>query len=114
MASIHLLDSGPLGLLAHDRPAHRLPLQNWVTQTLAQGDIIYLPEVADYEVRRELTRLIQAGQLPPSRLNRLDQLVRLITYLPVSTAMSIRLTVASLYRPPLPVTMIPAVVTSLH
>jgi predicted nucleic acid-binding protein len=87
MATIYLLDSGPLGLLAHDRPANRLPMQTWVTQKLTQGDIIYLPEVADYEVRRELTRLVQAQQLPPSRLSRLDQLVHLITYLPVSTVM---------------------------
>jgi predicted nucleic acid-binding protein len=54
---------------------------------MAAGATILVSEVADYEVRRELTRLIKAGQLPASRLNRLDQLATLCTYLPVSTAM---------------------------
>ena len=64
MAAIYLLDSGPLGLLAHNRPALRsAPIQNWVLQEIAAGSTIYVPEVADYEVRRELTRLIHAGQL---------------------------------------------------
>lgn len=82
----YLLDTGPLGLLAHDRPAQRLPIQTWLLEQLSAGATIYLSEVADYEVRRELTRLIQAGQLPMSRLDRLDQLDAIFTYLPVSTA----------------------------
>lgn len=86
MPERYLLDTGPLGLLAHDRPAQRLPIQTWLLQQLSAGVTIYLSEVADYEVRRELTRLVQAGQLPESRLDRLDQLDRVFTYLPVSTA----------------------------
>ena len=86
MANDYLLDTGPLGLLAHDRPAQRIPIQNWVTQELSAGGNVYISEVADYEVRRELTRLIRAGQLPASRLQRLDQLKSLCYYLPVSTA----------------------------
>ena len=87
MPTNFLLDSGPLGLLAHDRPTLRKPLQDWLLQEMSVGATVYLSEVADYEVRRELTRLIQAGQLPPSRLARLDQLGTIFTYLPVSTAM---------------------------
>jgi len=87
MAAIYLLDSGPLGLLAHDRPARRVPIQTWILQELAAGATFIVSEVADYEVRRELTRLIQSGQLPPSRLDRLNQLGSLCRYLPVSTAM---------------------------
>ena len=87
MAAIYLLDTGPLGLLAHDRPAQRIPIQTWLLQEMTAGATICISEVADYEVRRELTRLIRAGQLPPSRLNRLDQLASLCIYLPVSTAM---------------------------
>ncbi len=51
------------------------------------GAQFYVSEVADYEVRRELLRLIRARQLPPSRLNRLDQLAVLCGYLAVSPAM---------------------------
>ena len=87
MASSYLLDTGPLGLLAHDRPIHRTPIQSWLVQEMATGAAVYLSEVADYEVRRELMRLIRTGQLPPSRISRLDQLARFCTYLPVSTAM---------------------------
>ncbi len=87
MPTNYLLDAGPLGLLAHNQPVRRVPIQNWLVQEMAVGSIIYLAEVADYEVRRELVRLIGAGQLPASRLNRLDQLVIAFTYLLVSTAM---------------------------
>jgi hypothetical protein len=65
MAAIYLLDTGPLGLLAHDRPVHRTPIQTWMVQEMTAGATFYLSEVADYEVRRELTRFIRAGQLPP-------------------------------------------------
>ena len=85
--NVYLLDTGPLGLLAHDRPAQRLPIQQWLTQKMSIGATIYLSEVADYELRREVIRLIAAGQLPASRLTRLDQLGTLFTWLSVSTAM---------------------------
>jgi predicted nucleic acid-binding protein len=87
MPTIYLLDTGPLGQLAHDRPVHRIPIQTWLVQEMTAGATVYVSEVADYEVRRELSRLIRAGQLPASRLNRLDQLASLCTYLPISTAM---------------------------
>lgn len=83
MAKAYLLDAGPLGLLAHNR----IPIQTWLTSEMIAGSVVYISEVADFEVRRELTRLIRAGQLPASRLNRLDQLAGVFSYLPVSTAM---------------------------
>jgi len=87
MPAIYLLDTGPLGLLAHGQPAYRIPIQTWVVQEMSAGAAIYISEVADYEVRRELTRLVRSGKLPSSRLHRLDQLVNLCGYLPVTTAM---------------------------
>ena len=59
--AIYLLDTGPLGLLAHDRPAHRVLIQAWLVQEMTAGASIYMSEVADYEVCRELTQLIRAG-----------------------------------------------------
>jgi predicted nucleic acid-binding protein len=87
MATDYLLDAEPLGLLAHSRVAHRVPIQNWLMQEMLAGLTVYVSEIADYEVRRELTRLVRAGQIPASRLNRLDRLTRLFHYLPVATAM---------------------------
>ena len=87
MAATFLLDTGPLGLLAHNRAALRVPIQNWLLQELSAHSIIFISEVADYEVRRELNRLIRANQLPASRLQRLDQLGKVFVYLSVSTPM---------------------------
>ena len=87
MSHSFLLDTGPLGLLAHDRPALRLPLQEWLIREMSNGATIYISEVADYEVRREVIRLIDAAKLPASRLNRLDQLGQYFTWLPLSTVM---------------------------
>lgn len=87
MATAYLLDTGPLGLLAHRRPAVHAPIRAWLLQEKAAGATFYISEVADYEVRRELIRMIKAGQMPASRLQRLDQLTSICTYLPVSTTM---------------------------
>lgn len=57
---------------------------------LSQGATIYLSEVADYEVRREIKRMIQANQLPASRLQRLDSLVQFCKQLPMTTRMWLR------------------------
>ena len=87
MPATYLLDTGPLGLLAHNRLALRTAIESWLMTEVAAGATVYLSEVADFEVRRELTRLIQAGQLPATQLDRLDQLATVFVYLPVSTAM---------------------------
>ena len=44
-----------------DRPARRVPIQAWLVQEMTAGASIYMSEVADYEVCRELTQLIRAG-----------------------------------------------------
>lgn len=87
MPSIYLLDSGPLGLLAHDRPAHRGSIHAWVLNELSLGSTVYLSEVADYEVRREIKRMIQANQLPATRLQRLDSIAQFCKKLPMTTQM---------------------------
>jgi predicted nucleic acid-binding protein len=53
-----VLDAGPVGLLCHRRgvaPADEC--KQWFRSHLARGDSFFLPEIADYEVRRELLRL---------------------------------------------------------
>ena len=56
--SIVILDSGPLGLLMQRL---RLPLadacRKWLADRARAGTRFIVPEIADYEVRRELVRL---------------------------------------------------------
>ncbi len=67
MASRIVLDTGPLGKISHPRPNREIA--NWLERLLREGAIIYIPEIADYEVRREL---IRAGL--QESVNRLDRL----------------------------------------
>ncbi len=53
----------------------------WFNHVLAGGDTVVLPEIADYEVRRELLR---AGKLRGVR--ELDRLQERVLYLPLTTA----------------------------
>ena len=76
-----LLDSGPLGLLSN--PGARGPARDaheWARTRLAAGDRLVVPEIADYEVRREL---IRAGKEPG--LARLDELCDGLGYLALTT-----------------------------
>lgn len=73
-----LLDSGPLGKLAHPRPAPEIA--SWLRGILASGHAVVLPEVADYEIRRSLLhRDLHASLL------RLDALRERLLYLPLTT-----------------------------
>jgi hypothetical protein len=71
MPEIVLLDAGPLGV-ACGRPASQVPARCrlWIDSLLARAVELVVPEIADYEVRRELTRL---GAYPS--LQRLDELL---------------------------------------
>jgi predicted nucleic acid-binding protein len=82
MARIIMLDSGPLGLVGH-RPGHPRGdvCRVWLDSLRAAGAVVIIPEIADYEVRRELTR---AGAL--AGLVRLDALAVSFLYDPISTA----------------------------
>jgi hypothetical protein len=84
MREFVLLDSGPLGHACRRRGT-RLGDQcrQWIDGLLARGVDIIVPEIADYEVRRELTRIGASGSLV-----RLDSLVATgqMTYAPITTA----------------------------
>ena len=82
MSDAIVIDSTPLGILCHPRrPPHVLTCRQWVTGLLAAGRRVILPELADYEVRRELTRL--GGTL---RLSNLDKYGFQLEYLPITTS----------------------------
>jgi predicted nucleic acid-binding protein len=76
-----VLDATPLGLLAHPRnPPAVAACRQWVADLSAAGRRVIVPEIADYEVRRELIRLGSQNGL----IN-LDQLGARLEYLPLST-----------------------------
>ncbi len=53
-----ILDTGVLSLVV-DKPGKNTTVtavQNWLTGLLAAGIKIYVPEICDYELRRELIR----------------------------------------------------------
>ena len=76
------LDSTPLGLVTQ-RPGKSADVDAclaWLAGLDAAGVAVYVPEVADYEIRRELLRVgATAG------LRRLDRLKATARYLPIST-----------------------------
>lgn len=79
MSRVILLDSGPLGMLARARP---LPeLRAWTRERLRGGARLAIPEIADYEVRRELL----LADLTAS-LNVLNALQAELDYLLITTS----------------------------
>jgi predicted nucleic acid-binding protein len=76
-----LLDTGVLGIACH--PSRRVPFMSiweWLEALRSAGHIVAVPEIADYELRRELLRM---GRL--AALATLDQLGADFLYLPLST-----------------------------
>lgn len=82
MARIIVLDSGPLSLACGRRGKPGVDrLNRWRGIARANGALIVIPEIADYEVRRELIRCGSTDSL-----SRLTELRRELRYLPISTA----------------------------
>jgi len=82
LARIIVLDSGPLGDACRKRDDHTVErLILWLCQTRANGAIIAIPEIADYEVRRGL--LLAGATDGVGRLDSLRDDLR--CYIPIST-----------------------------
>ena len=81
MTLVVLLDAGPLGLVTNPRRSERsLASAQWLQEMLAAGSSIVVPEISDYEVRRELLRADKSQGLA-----RLDALISATDYLPITT-----------------------------
>ena len=97
-----ILDTGPLGQISHAKASStNTEITKWVLEKLAAGYEVIIPEIADYELRREY--VLNREKMAPS-LARLDALGRELRYLPLTTEM-IRLAAdfwASVRRPPNP------------
>src|SRR5689334_11649551 len=54
---IVLLDAGPLGMISNPRDTHANARSwEWLQKIVMRGRRVMVPEIADYEVRRELLR----------------------------------------------------------
>jgi predicted nucleic acid-binding protein len=81
MTPVVLLDTGPLGLVtAPPRKADVLACSQWLAGLIAARVRVVVPEITDYELRRELLR---AGKT--ASIRRLDALAQATEYLPITT-----------------------------
>lgn len=78
-----ILDSGPLGRIAH--PRVNAEVAAWFQGLLARGVEIILPEISDYELRREFLHLEMVKSI-----RRLDELKTALRYLPLTTQTMLR------------------------
>lgn len=79
---IIILDAGPLGLITNPKLSVKSKAcAQWLQAHITSGSRTIIPEISDYEVRRELLR---ANKL--KGISRLDDLAKLIEYLPLTTA----------------------------
>lgn len=79
---IILLDTGIVGIITNPKATFN-DAQNckqWFKNLLSRGEAFILPEIVDYEIRRELLRAKKY-----QGLKRLDELKQTITYLPLNT-----------------------------
>lgn len=79
-----VLDSGPVGLLTYSKANEAATECNrWLRTLIDSGATIVLPEIVDYELRRELLRLQQL-----KGLLRLESLLTVVgvQYEPISTS----------------------------
>ena len=81
-----ILDSGPLSMVTNPKAnGITLECQLWLDQQIRQGAIVFIPEIADYEVRRELIRAKKSKSI-----EQLNQLQSVLEYLPLTTALILK------------------------
>ncbi|MBM3214205.1 type II toxin-antitoxin system VapC family toxin [Candidatus Poribacteria bacterium] len=82
MSRLIVLDTGPLGMVTN--PTQKDPKTQqcsaWLQRILLSGNDVAVPEIADYELRRELIRAHK-----PESITRLDELKNGVVYLPITT-----------------------------
>ncbi|MDQ2808514.1 MAG: nuclease [Chloroflexota bacterium] len=76
------MDSNVLGIVTNPRAtAENEECRAWVRRMGALGNRVAVPEIADYEIRRELVRAAKTVGI-----QELDQLATRVSYLPITTA----------------------------
>lgn len=74
-----VLDTGPLGRIAHPQPNSEIV--SWLHAMLDSRATVFIPEIADYELRRNF--LLEGLT---ASVRRLDQLRDILIYIPISSA----------------------------
>src|SRR5947208_7844338 len=83
---IVLLDAGPLGMITNPRISPEGDrCRSWLSRLVHHGTSVVVPEIADYEVRRELLRAEKFRGLA-----RLDALQRMLKYAPITTPVMLK------------------------
>jgi predicted nucleic acid-binding protein len=81
VSQVIILDTGPLGLVTNPKlSAESIACAQWLQTHVTAGNRVIIPEIADYEVRRELLR---ANKM--KGIARLEDLSRFLEYLPITT-----------------------------
>jgi predicted nucleic acid-binding protein len=81
VSQVIILDTGPLGLVTNPKlSAESIACAQWLQTHVTAGNRVIIPEIADYEVRRELLR---ANKI--KGIARLEDLSRFLEYLPITT-----------------------------
>ncbi|MCG8353719.1 MAG: hypothetical protein MI924_38635 [Chloroflexales bacterium] len=76
-----VLDSGLLEMVSNPRASvSNLQCRQWLAMLLARGILVYVPEIADDEIRRELLCASKTAGL-----RRLDRINAQLRYLPITT-----------------------------
>lgn len=78
MSRLVVLDTGVLGMVIH--PRKHPEIKTWFANLREAGVSIGIPEIADYELRREL--VLQGFS---ESVERLDALARVMAYIPLNT-----------------------------
>lgn len=86
MSLIILLDAGPLGMITNPKSSPESEAcKSWLASVASNGAEVMIPEIADYEVRRELLR---AGK--DKGIGRLDALKGMLGYVPITTPVMLK------------------------
>jgi predicted nucleic acid-binding protein len=81
LSNIIVLDTGILGMLVHPaETGEPRECKTWLKKIVRRGASVYQPEIADYELRRELLRMKR-----PESIRRLDELKTRLHYAPITT-----------------------------
>lgn len=82
MSRVVFLDAGPIGLVTNPKLSPESTLcTRWLQAVIISDIRVIIPEIADYEVRRELLRANKVRGIA-----RLDELANSLEYLPITTA----------------------------